>query len=279
MEQETVLITGASAGIGRELARLFAADGAHLVLAARRKDRLDQLAAELAKSHGIRANAIESNLAAPGAAQQLQKALVQQGLRVDVLVNNAGFGALGRVTDLPFDCLTDMLQVNMVALTQLTRLLLPDMIDRGRGGVLNVSSTAAFQAGPNMAVYYATKTYVLHFTEALAEELRGTGVTASCLCPGPTLTEFQAVAGMEDSPIFRMGPMLAEPVARIGHRGFRRGKTIIVAGWRNWLGTCAVKFAPRRLVRRVVHGLNRLDPKAHPPSSPMHSAGPDGREA
>lgn len=277
MDQETVLITGASAGIGRELAKLFAAEGAHLVLAARRRDRLDELAAELARSHGSRVTVHETNLATAGAARRLHEALNQAGVQVDVLVNNAGFGVLSRVTDLPLERLTDMLQVNMVALTQLTRLFLPGMIVRRRGGVLNVASTAAFQAGPNMAVYYATKTYILHFTEALAEELRGTGVTASCLCPGPTLTEFQSVAGMDDSPIFRMGPMLAAPVASIGHRGFRRGKTIVVAGWRNWLGTCAVKFAPRRFVRRVVHGLNRLLPKADLPAPPGDGVDPGGR--
>jgi short-subunit dehydrogenase len=262
MQRETALITGASAGIGQELATLFAADGSNLVLVARRTARLEKLAVALRQSHGVDVDVRTVDLAEAGAPQVLFDQLDAEGIRVDVLVNNAGFGALGRFAELPVERTLDMLQVNLTALTHLTRLFLPEMLRRRQGGILNLASTAAFQAGPHMAVYYATKSYILHFSEALAEEVRGTGVSVSCLCPGPTHTEFQAVAGMENSPIFRMGPMEARAVAEMGYRGFRRRKAVIISGWRNWLGAFAVRFAPRKFVRRVVLGLNRLGPLA-----------------
>ncbi|MBI2922869.1 MAG: SDR family oxidoreductase [Planctomycetes bacterium] len=253
---ETVLITGASSGIGLELARLFAADGADLVLVARRGERLEALAKELEASHGSRARAISKDLSDPAAPAQIAEALRNRGAAVDVVVNNAGFGALGRFAQIDERRQLDMVQLNVAALTHLTRLFLPAMIERRRGGILNVASTAAFQPGPLMSVYYATKAYVLSLTEGLAEELRGTGVVASCLCPGPTFTEFLVRAEMKQSAAFEAAAMSAKKVAKIGYRGFRRGRVVVVPGAANRMGTLLVRAAPRWLARRVTFFLN-----------------------
>ena len=250
MTAETVLITGASSGIGLELARLFAADKSNLILVARSQDRLAALAEELRKSRGVEVVVLPQDLADPNVPQAIFDAT--KGLAVDVVVNNAGFGAVGAVVDLPLQRQLDMLQVNIVALTHLTRLFLSGMVDRHRGGILNVGSTAGFQPGPGMAVYYATKAYVLSFAEALAEEVAGTGVRVSCLAPGPTATRFGADSGMEKSLFFKLGAMDAATVARRGYRGFRRGKVIVVPGLKNKLGAFSVRFAPRSFVRKLV---------------------------
>jgi short-subunit dehydrogenase len=255
MASETILITGASSGIGWELAKLFAADKSNLVLVARRQEKLEELADELRREHGIDVRVLAKNLADPTAPQAIFDQLANEGIAVDVVVNNAGFGAYGRVPDLVAQRQIDMIQVNVAALTHLTRLFLPGMIERGHGGVLNVGSTAGFQPGPNMAVYYATKAYVLHFTEALAEELLGTGITVTCLAPGATLTEFNEKARIEDSLLFRMVAMDVKTVAAIGYRGFRRGKVIVVPGLSNWLAAFAVRFVPRVVVRKVTKRL------------------------
>jgi short-subunit dehydrogenase len=268
MEKETVLITGASFGIGKELARCFAREGSNLILAARSQDKLQELAWELEREYKVRALTYTIDLADPAAAETLFDWCSQEEIHVDVLVNNAGFGLLESFAELPVATMLDIIQVNITTLTHLTRLFLPPMIERKQGGILNVASTAAYQAGPNMAVYYATKVYELHFTEALAEEVREHGIKVSCLCPGPTHTEFAARAGMESSPIFRMGPMQALDVAEIGYRGFRRGRVIVVPGWRNWLGAFAVRLVPRFFVRKVVHRLNCLQGVK---SSPLNS--------
>jgi len=198
MSRETVLITGASSGIGLELARLFAADGSDLVLVARRRERLEELSHELEQSQGIAAEVLVEDLASAAAPQAIFDRLQSEGRTIDVLVNNAGFGAVGPVVEIGLGRQLEMLQVNVVALAHLTMLFLPGMLQRGRGGVLNVGSTAAFQPGPYMAMYYASKAFVLSFSEALAEELRGTPVRVCCLCPGPTRTEFAAAAHIED---------------------------------------------------------------------------------
>ena len=196
MSVETVLVTGASSGIGLELARCFAADGCRLVLVARKGNALEALATDLRKAHKIQAQVITADLAHPEAPTRLLAHLQSAGLKVDVLVNNAAFGAQGKFVELPLGRQLEMLQVNITSLTHLTGLLLPGMVERRRGGILNVASTAAFQPGPGMAVYYATKAYVLSFSEALAEELAGTGVTVTAVCPGPTATNFGAAANM-----------------------------------------------------------------------------------
>lgn len=254
---ETVLITGASSGIGLELARLFAADKCDLVLVARRADRLEALAKELEAAHGIRARAIAKDLADPAAPAQLAEALRNRGAAIDVVVNNAGFGALGHFARLDERRQLEMVQLNVAALTHLTRLFLPGMVERHRGGVLNVASTAAFQPGPLMSVYYATKAYVLSLTEGLAEELRGTGVVASCLCPGPTFTEFLVRAEMKQSAAFEAAAMSAARVARVGYRGFRKGRVVVVPGFGNRLGTLLVRAVPRWLARKATFYLNK----------------------
>src|SRR5438477_8802051 len=191
---ETILVTGASSGIGRELAKCFAADGSRLILLARKRDALQELADELRQAHETQSEIFPADLAAPGTPTRIFEHLKVHGTKVDVLVNNAGFGAQGAFAELPIDRQLEMLQVNVVAVTHLTSLLLPGMIERRRGGVLNVASTAAFQPGPGMSVYYATKAFVLSFSEAITEELAGKGVTVTALCPGPTETNFAAAA-------------------------------------------------------------------------------------
>jgi len=255
-ELETVLITGASAGLGAELAKLFAVDGSNLVLVARRLDRLDDLARDLQKRCGIGVRTVAKDLSQPGASQELVDDLKRDRVLVDVLVNNAGFGAQGRFVELPVDRQMQMIQLNVGALTHLTRLFLPGMLERGKGGILNVASTAAFQPGPGMAVYYASKAYVLHFTEALAEELQGTPIKVSCLAPGPTRTEFAATADLQRSRLFSSGVMDAETVAEAGHRGFRQGRLLVIPGFKNRLLAFSVRLAPRSLARAVTKRLN-----------------------
>ena len=256
---ETVLITGASSGIGWQLARLFAADGADLVLLARNADRLGELGAELAGTYGVRTHVVRADLGRPASPAAIAAALAQHNIEVDVLVNNAGSGTLGRVAGLGVERQLEIIEVNVAALTGLTALLLPGMLERGRGAVLNVASTAAFQAGPNQAVYFATKAYVLSFTEALAQEVRGSGVRVCCLAPGPTDTGFAARAGMAHTRLFRRGVMDASRVARAGHRGLRRGKTLVVPGLRNRILVFSVRLSPRVLATRI-SGYLQQDP-------------------
>ncbi len=258
MSVETVLITGASSGIGLELARCFAADGCRLALVARKGNALEELATELRKAHKIQAQVITADLAHPDAPVRLLAHLQSAGLKVDVLVNNAGFGAQGKFAELPLGRQLEMLQVNITSLTHLTGLLLPAMIERRRGGILNVASTAAFQPGPGMAVYYATKAYVLSFTEALAEELSGTGVTVSAVCPGPTATNFGAAANMRTLGMVRKISMSAAEVARLAHRDFRRGKVVAISGFRNQLPAALVRLFPRAAVRKITKRLNNV---------------------
>jgi short-subunit dehydrogenase len=256
MPSETVLITGASAGIGAELARLFAADKSNLVLVARRREKLEELAAELRGKEGIDVRVVAADLGRADAPQAVVDELAAEKITIDVLVNNAGFGAVGAFDQLDAARQAEMVQVNVAALTHLTRLTLPGMVERGRGGVLNVASTAGFQAGPYMAVYYATKAFVISLSEALRDELAGRGVTVTCLCPGLTATEFVAVAKMEKVRMLKLPPMTAERVARIGYRAFRRGKLLAVAGWLNYLGTIGARYSPRFISRAVAKWLN-----------------------
>jgi hypothetical protein len=258
MSVETVLVTGASSGIGLELARCFAADGSRLVLVARKGNVLEALAAELRKTHKIQAQVITADLAHPESPARLLAHLLSAGLKVDVLVNNAGFGAQGKFAELPLARQLEMLQVNITSLTHLTGLLLPGMIERRRGGILNVASTAAFQPGPGMAVYYATKAYVLSFSEALAEELTGTGVTVTAVCPGPTATNFGAAANMRTLGLVQKVSMSAEVVARQGHRAYRNGKPVVINGFRNAFPAFLVRLSPRAAVRKIARRLNNI---------------------
>ena len=258
MSRETVLITGASSGIGRELAKLFAADGSRVVLVARRLERLEALAAEFRETGG-EAIPLVCDLLDPTAPQKLFDDLAARKIDVDVLVNNAGFGGAGKIANLPLERQMGMIQLNIAALTHLTRLFAPPMLKRRRGGILNVGSIAGFQSGANQAVYCATKAYVLSFTEALAAELAGSGVTVSLLAPGLTDTEFVGVAKLKDSLLVRLGSMNAATVARIGHRGFRRGKVIVVPGFLNKLLVFLTPLLPRAWVRKIAMKLQAVD--------------------
>ena len=257
MSQETVLITGASAGIGREFAKIFAAAGSRVVLVARRKERLEELAEELRSAHGVEAIVAAADLSQATAPQQLFDELAGQGLTIDVLVNNAGFGLVGHFAELPESEEMDMVRLNVVALTHLARLYLPGMLERGRGGILNVGSTAAFQPGPTMAVYYATKAFVLSLSEALYEETRKTGVRVTCLAPGPTASEFGDKSGMNDTLLFKLGTMSSASVARAGYKAFRRGRSLVVPGPINWLGSFMTRLAPRWVTRQFAKSLQR----------------------
>lgn len=232
-ERPSTLITGASSGIGAALAWQAAAAGHDLILTARRGHLLTELAESLTARHGGRILTLEADLSLPDGADRLVNDLFAQGWRVDFLINNAGLGASGLLTDLPPARLTELLQVNLLSLTTLTRLLLPSMLVKGEGGVLNIASLAAFQPGPLMAAYCASKAYVLSLTEALHEEARGTGVRISCLCPGPTATGFAREANLEDSRLFRTPGMDPAAVAQSAWRGFRSGRRIIIPGWKN----------------------------------------------
>lgn len=253
----TVLVTGASSGIGVELARLFAANGDHLVLAARREDRLKALAGELAEKHKIEASFVACDLARPDGAKQLAIEVGRKGHVVDVLVNNAGFGLRGEFATRSFDRQLEMIQVNVTSATALAGLFLPGMLARGRGGILNVASLAAFQAGPEMAVYYATKAYLLSFSEALYEETRRKGVTVTALCPGPVPTEFADVSGMKVPKQFNAMSVSPEAAAKAGFDGFRAGKAIVIPGAGPRTGAFMTRFFSRGLTRRIAHELQR----------------------
>jgi short-subunit dehydrogenase len=251
----TALVTGASGGIGEELARLFAADGHSLVLVARSRDKLERLADELKEKHHVAARVVASDLSHPESPREIFEELEGAGVSIDALVNNAGFGSYGLFAETDLKQELDMLQVNVVALTHLTKLFLPPMLARGRGYVMNVASTAAFQPGPLMAVYYASKAYVLSFSEALSNECEGTGVRVSALCPGPTETGFVAAAGMGDSKLFDRATMDARTVAEAGYRGLLDGRAVVIPGLRNNLLARSIGFFPRGLVTKVVRGI------------------------
>lgn len=230
---------------------MLAEKGFDLVLTARTKNALDSLSAELAAQHGASTRVIVADLARPGAAASLFEAVTQDGVQLEVLVNNAGFATFGSfsITDLAVE--REELQVNVVALTELTKLFLAGMLERRKGRILNVASTAAFQAGPFMAVYHASKSYVLHFSEAIAEEVRGSGVSVTALCPGYTATGFQKRAGIVQSKLFD-GKLAAATVARIAVDAMLRGRTIVIPGFTNAALALLVRFVPRRVVASAI---------------------------
>src|SRR5688572_15971808 len=233
----TALITGASSGIGLDLAHLFAQDGHDVVLVARSEDKLRELATELERKHKIAAHVIVADLTRQDAPQQV----FERAPAVDILVNNAGFGTSGKFAEADLRTELEMIQVNVTALTYLTKLFLTPMLQRGHGRILNVASTAAFQPGPLMAVYYATKAYVLSFSEAIAEELRGTGVTVTVLCPGPTATGFQKNANLGSETLLKvMRPVSSMSVARAGYRALMRGQRVVIPGVKNKIGVQSI---------------------------------------
>ena len=255
-ERTAALITGASSGIGLELARLFARDRHDLVLVARSEGKLRHLAGELNREHGISVEVIVADLSQPNAPKEVWSSVVEKGIAVDALVNNAGYGLTGRFDENDLKAELEMIQVNVVALTHLTKLALPSMLARRAGRIMNLASTAGFQAGPLMAVYYATKAYVLSFSEAIADELRGSGVTVTTLCPGPTETGFADVAKMTNSRLFTMSkPMSSADVARIGYDAMKKGKGLVITGLRNKILVQSNRVSPRRVVTAVVRKL------------------------
>jgi hypothetical protein len=253
----TALITGASAGLGRDYARLFAADGHDVVLVARRRERLEELARELRANHGIQAHALAFDLADPATPERLYAAVRERQLTIDFLVNNAGFGTVGAFAEADRRREVEMIQVNVTALVDITRLFLPDMLARRRGHVLNVRSGAGFQPGPFMATYYASKAFVNSFTEALAWELGGTGVTATVSCPGATATEFADHAGNANSLLFKMGAADSRAVARQGYQAMTAGRRMVVHGLLSKLGVQALRVSPRAAVLALAARLNR----------------------
>lgn len=252
----TALITGASAGLGLEYAKLFAADGHDLVLVARRRDRLEALAGQLEQAHGTRAHVVAADLALPDGPRRTLEEIRRLEVPLEFLVNNAGFGTSGAFFELDLKRELEMVQVNIVAMLELTRAVLPGMIARKSGRILNVGSTAGFQPGPFMAAYYASKAFVNSFTEALWYELRGTGVTATVSCPGATATEFSTVAGTDRSRLFRMGAASPATVAREGYRAMMAGKPIVVHGMKNKLGLQLLRVSPRGAIRAVAASMN-----------------------
>lgn len=256
---ETVLITGASSGIGKALAQVFAEDRSRLVLVARSKDLLEVLAVELRTKYGIEVLVIAQDLSLANAGAAVFQKLEGCGWHVDVLVNNAGFGAHGEFPRLPLLRQLEMIQLNVASLVELTHRALPRMLQNRRGAILNVGSTAAFQPGPYAAIYFATKAFVLSFSEALWDELRVQGIVVTCLCPGPTRTNFGSDYQMTESKGFRWAGMEAMPVARAGHRALRSGRRIVIPGLLNRLLACLARFTPRRLLLAAASRFNRAD--------------------
>ena len=258
MAKGTALITGASSGIGAELARLCAGDGYDLILVARRTDLLDQLATELTARNGIAARVIAADLSDPAVPVAIYNET--RGAPVEILINNAGFGLRGRFDETDWEAESRLLQVNVVALAHLTKLFAKDMLRRGSGRILNVGSTAAFVPGPLMAMYYASKAFVVSFSEALAAEFVGTKLTVTVLCPGPTRTEFARAAGMGESRLFRGSAMEANEVARLGYRGMMAGKAEVIAGAGNRWSIFLARFAPRTMLAELAKRLNSNQP-------------------
>ncbi len=246
MAASIALVTGASAGLGVDFARQLAARGDRLVLVARRKDRLDALASELGN-----ARAVEMDLSEPGAAGRLMADLAAHGEQVDLLVNNAGYGLAGKVADLDGKRQRQMIDLNCGALVELAHAVLPGMIERKQGRILNVASTAAFQPGPGMAVYFATKAFVLSFSEALHEEVRRHGVAVTALCPGPTATEFGEVAGWGGHPLIDRFSARSADVVRAGLSAVDKGRALIIPGLANKAGAQGHRFLPRRVLRKI----------------------------
>lgn len=261
--RQTALVTGASLGIGLELAKNFAEDGIDLILVARSEGKLTQIAQEFEAKHGVKATVIAMDLAAPGAAEKLHAKVKALGLTVDYLVNNAGYGQYGRFLEIDAKVDLGMLQLNMIFLTESTRLFGQDMVERKQGRVLNVASTAAFQPGPLMATYYATKAYVLSLSEALNNEFKDCGVTVTALCPGPTRSGFQDNAKMAGSRILELGMMEAAPVAKQGYQAMRRGKAVIIPGVANNFLAQSVRFTPRSIVTKLSRYISERQKAAH----------------
>ncbi len=246
--KQTALVTGASSGIGLELATQFAMHGHNVILTARRDEKLKELASKLAAQYDITTHTCSADLSRPDGYTTIAEFTSSNNLTVDVLVNNAGFGARGEFTKVDAATQREIIQVNITSLVDLTHVYLPSMLKKGKGGVLNIASTAAFVAGPFMSVYYASKAFVLSFSEALSNECQGTGVTVCCVCPGATTTEFQARANMTQTMLFR-GPavMTAQDVAQQAYAGFADGESLVITGFLNQVAAFSTRLVPRAL--------------------------------
>jgi hypothetical protein len=254
------LITGASSGLGADFARQFAARGCNLILVARRAERLRELQAEISAAQRAKRVSIDCrtmDLVEPNAPQQLYDQLRGAGQQVDILVNNAGHGLYGQTWSQPWEQLHNMLELDMVVLTHMTRLFVPDMVTRRSGYILQVASTGAFQPTPTYAAYSAAKSYVLSFGEALHYELRQTGVTCTVLCPGVTRTEFFEVAGQRLTAYQRSTMMDSAAVARIGIEAMLKGRPSVVAGWLNSFFALGVRLLPRQVLAAMAYRLMR----------------------
>lgn len=254
----TALVTGASGGIGYELARRFAQDKYNLVLVARGESKLAGIKADFEKRYGVDVRVIAKDLSVASAPEEIFRELEDASVQIDVLVNNAGFTVFGPFVETSLEDELQLLQVNIVALTHLTKLFLPGMVSRESGKVLNVASTAAFQPGPLMSIYYASKAYVLLFSEGIATELEGTGVTVTALCPGPTETGFQERGKLEASRLVAGRKIMdARTVARAGYRALMKGQAVIIPGASNIIFAEATRFMPRSLVRKIIHRVQK----------------------
>lgn len=251
--RKTALITGASSGFGYEFVKLFVKDDYELILVARNIEKLEEIKKEFKASQII---VIQKDLTQPSAVKELYSEIKEKGLNIDVLVNNAGFGLLGEFDKLNLDRQINMIQLNVAALTELTHYVLKEMKERRSGKILNVASTAAFQPGPLMAVYYATKAYVLSFSEALVEELKGTGITVTTLCPGPSETNFAKVANVEKTKMFSK-VMGADIVVQLGYNALMKGQRVIITGTLNKIGAYSAKFLPRSFVAKIAKTITR----------------------
>ncbi len=257
VNKKTALITGASSGIGLELAENFARDGYDLVLAARGVAKMQALAEELQKRYDITATVIGADLETPDGASGLHAEVKRHGITISALANNAGYGTFGEFKDSALASELAMMQLNMNTVVTLTQLFMPDLLAT-RGKILNTASTAAFQPGPYMAVYYASKAFVLSFSEAIACELQGTGVTVTAFCPGPTASGFQDKAAMQDSALVKGKKMpSSKSVAAAGYRALQRGQRVYVPGFMNWAMAQSVRFTPRRVVTLMVKHLSK----------------------
>jgi short-subunit dehydrogenase len=269
---KTALVTGASSGLGLELARLFARDGHELVVVARRRDHLEALATRLAAEHGVAARVIAEDLGDPVAPRRIFAELQDRRIDVEFLVNCAGFGMNGPFADSDLGRALALVQVNVASLMHLTHLVLPGMIARRSGRILNIGSTAGFQPGPGMAAYYASKAFVNSFTEALWYELRGTGVTATVSAPGATATEFGKVAGSAESRLFHLGTTSAPDVAAHAYRAMMAGKSMSLPGWRAKLGLQMLRLGSRAQIRAVTARLNQVEPRKSKPQITARSS-------
>jgi uncharacterized protein len=253
------LVTGASAGIGIALARQLAAGGTHLVLTARRRDRLEEVSRKVRADHNVQAEVFVADLGEPSAPEKIFSFTRQKGISVDLLINNAGFGQYGELAQVDTQRLLDMVQVNCTAVVHLTRLFLPDMIARRRGGILILASTASFQAVPYISTYAATKAFDLLFAEGLAEEMKPHGIRVCALCPGSTESEFHAVAGQEQFASKNLET--AEKVAKTGLNALAAGKSYVISGLGNYLGAQSQRIVPRRTVTRIAANMFRPSKK------------------